>query len=55
MCNRILVTEGEERILEADFPTADLLYVVFDVFRIRGNDRAVVMIACALYFVTFIK
>ena len=47
--------ERHEGIAQHRLAPADLLHIVLDVFRIGGDDGAVVMIVRALRFVPFIK
>ena len=53
--NDFFITEGEERIVETHVSATDFLHVIFDIFRIGCNNRTVVMIACARYFIALIE
>ena len=49
------VLKGQERVTQQRRVVADFFHIVFDIFRIRGDDRTVVVITCAFHFVTFIE
>ena len=45
-CQHFLVGEGKERIHEVDIELGEFFHIVFDVLGVRGNHRAVVVVAC---------
>ena len=55
MGNCVYVPKGHKRIAKPDFSPSDFFYVVFNIFRIRRNDRAVIVIVGVLKFVSLIK
>ena len=54
VCQGLLRGHGQERIHEVDGRILQLVDVVLDVFGVRGNDRAVVVIYGFREFLTFI-
>ena len=53
-CQHLLVGEGEERIHEVDIKLSELFHIVFDVLGVRGDHRAVVVVACLRSFVALV-
>ena len=47
--------EGHKGIAEFYFPASDLLYIIFDIFRVGGDDRAIVMVVGVLKLIAFIE
>lgn len=45
-CHCIQIRESDKRVVEADMFGAQALDVIFDIFRIGGDDRAIVVVAC---------
>ena len=46
LCQHFFIGKCHKRIQETNLTGCDLIYVIFDILCIRGNDRAVVMVAC---------
>ena len=42
----IQIRESDKRVVEADMFGTQTLDVIFDIFRIGGDDRAIVVVAC---------
>ena len=53
--NGVQVPEGHKGIAEGDLSACDFLHIVFDIFRIGGDNRTVVMVIGVLKFVALIK
>ena len=53
--NGFLTLEREEGVDEVHVAIYDGINVIFDVFRIRGDDRAVIVVVCVSKFVPFIR
>ena len=51
---RIQIRKSNERIFEPDMFCAEAFHVVFNIFRIGSDDRAVVVVRCIFKFRTFI-
>ena len=49
------IPEGHKWIPQHGFAPADFLHIVFNIFRVGGDNRAVVMIVGRLEFIAFIK
>ena len=52
--NDLFRGQGKERIHELNGRIMKFIHIVFDIFCIRGNDRAVVMVDCIREFVSLI-
>ncbi len=48
-------TEGHERIAQYHFTPADLIHIVLDVFRVGGDDRAVVVVVGLMKLIPLVK
>ena len=49
------IPEGHEGIAQEHFPTPDFLHIIFNILRIGGNDRAVIVVVSRLEFIALIK
>ena len=55
ICYGTRIPEGHERIAENNLSAANFVYVIFNIFRIRGYDRTVVMVIGILKFIALIE
>ena len=53
--DRLQIAEGHKRIAEDDLSTTDLFHVIFNVFRVGSDDRAVIVVIRVVELVPFIK
>ena len=53
--NRFRGGKGHERITEGNLSASDFFYVVFNIFRIRGYDGAVIVVISLLKFIPLVK
>ena len=53
--NGFLACKCHERIAENDFTPSDLLDIILDILRIRGDDRAVIVVVGVSEFIAFIE
>ena len=53
--NMFFIIQGEERIHKPDMFRSQFFHVVFYVFRIRSNDRTIVMVVGAFHLIPFIR
>ena len=51
----LFILQGQERMNEINFPLHDRIHVVFDVLRIGGDDRAVVVIVGIFKFIPLVR
>ena len=54
LCQNLFTGKGKERIHKANMVFRQLLHIVFDVFCVRGNHGAVVMVSCIRSFIPLI-
>ena len=55
VCKNCLCGKCKERIHKGDLRVTKFIHVIFDIFRIGGNDRTVIMVYCIRKFVSLIR
>ncbi len=54
-CNDLFSGQGKERIHKSNGRMSQLVHVVLDILRIRGNDRAVVVVVGIRKFISLVR
>ena len=55
VCHDFFCCQGKKRIHKIDMPLDDLVHIVLDIFRVGGDNRAVVMIVGIRKFISLVR